>query len=395
MEQHLTNSFDMVQAARARQRAAFTLVELLVVIAIIGVLIALLLPAVQQAREAARRTQCLNSLKQIGLGIQNCASAKRAFPEGRKKPDWTINGTPKTSYPNYNGVVQDSTQQTGFYSVHIRLLPFMEEQIIYDMIDFSRAQATRMLQGGAPYNINYKAYATAAALFICPSDPNTGRVISENNYRCNFGGSTPYGGAESSSAQTTVTEKSRGNGAFTMGRALRIGDFPDGLSKTAFFSERTKGSGRDKRYDPPTRDDVVTMPARTPGLVDTDMIFQSCGAYVPVVDKFNFMSTGRWLESGDTDDVEFSNGWPFAGYANTQYNHVAPPNWVGQDCGSFSSIADTPGEHAIISARSAHGGTVGVCFGDGHVTSIADTIDLLVWRAVGTRNGGESRIEFQ
>jgi prepilin-type processing-associated H-X9-DG protein len=71
---------------------------------------------------------------------------------------------------------------------------------------------------------------------------------------------------------------------------------------------------------------------------------------------------------------------------------VAPPNWTGEDCwtSTSSNIPDTPGEHAIISARSKHSGVVNVCFGDGHVISVGDTIDLAVWRALGTRNGGEN-----
>jgi prepilin-type processing-associated H-X9-DG protein len=76
------------------------------------------------------------------------------------------------------------------------------------------------------------------------------------------------------------------------------------------------------------------------------------------------------------------------------YNHVAPPNWDRNDCGSISSIPDVPGEHAIISARSYHRGLVNVCFGDGHVESISDKISLEIWRALGTRDGGEIETEY-
>ena len=81
-------------------------------------------------------------------------------------------------------------------------------------------------------------------------------------------------------------------------------------------------------------------------------------------------------------------GWPFAGYDSTQYNHVAPPNWGGQDCG-VNHISDTPKEHAIAPPRSEHNGVVVVTFGDGHTELINDDIDLLVWRAMGSRNGEE------
>ena len=96
------------------------------------------------------------------------------------------------------------------------------------------------------------------------------------------------------------------------------------------------------------------------------------------------MLAGRWPAGSD-----WSNGWPFAGYDATQYNHVAPPNWDGYDCGGFSSIPDTPGEHAIIAARSTHTGIVNVAFGDGHIAAVSDSVDLNVWRAAGSRNGEE------
>jgi prepilin-type processing-associated H-X9-DG protein len=75
---------------------------------------------------------------------------------------------------------------------------------------------------------------------------------------------------------------------------------------------------------------------------------------------------------------------------STMYNHVAPPNWIGYDCGNFSATFDTPGEHAIVAARSRHRGIVNVCFGDGHVSAIGENVDLTIWRGIGTRNGGET-----
>jgi len=374
------------------RRAAFTLVELLVVIAIIGILVSLLLPAVQSAREAARRMECSNNLKQIGLALHNYATAHEVFPPGRLLPDFVRNGAPQTSYTNYNSIDQSpgSGDWTGFRSVHIFILPYMEQQNVYDLIDFKAPSAIRMTTNGVPTNTNYQAYATAQGLFLCPSDTNTVRKISENNYRYNFGGSTPYGGAESTTQQTTHNATSpdgfpcKGNGAFTAGEGLSPADFSDGLSNTVFYSERTKGSGVDPGGSPPQPEDVVTMPGRTNGLVPRDTMFNACRGYTPTPSGFNFTSMGRWLPGSD-----WSNGWPFAAYSSTMYNHVAPPNWKGQDCGNWSAIADTPGEHAIISARSQHPGVVLCAFGDGHVQTISDSIALETWRALGTRNGGE------
>ena len=257
---------------------AFTLVELLVVIAIIALLVSLLLPAVQAAREAARRTQCINKMRQLGIATQNYESANSVFPAGRLAPDWTKNGEPVKSYTNYNSVNQESpigSETTGFKSVHIWILPYMENNAIYDLIDFERPQVLRMTRDGQPYNINYRAYANAEDMFICPSDSNTIRVISENNYRYNFGGSTPYAGAFASNNQIEMSAVSkdgfpvRGNGAFTIGaKGLKVGKYLDGLSKTAFFAERDKGSGLRAGELPATRTDIITMPGRTDAPVE-------------------------------------------------------------------------------------------------------------------------------
>lgn len=371
-------------------RRAFTLVELLVVIAIIGILVGLLLPAVQAAREAARRMQCSNNLKQIGLAVFNYESAHKRFPPGRLLPDLSINGVVSANYTNYNNINGTPGQWTGFRSVHTFILPFMEQTAIYNLIDFGAPTSVRMTMNGAPFNRNFAAYANAANLFICPSDPNTGRVVSENNYRYNFGGSTHYAGALSSAANNNNNANLgvftvRGNGAFSIGEGLRMAAVQDGLSNTVFFSERDKGSGRNMASSlPDRRFDMITMPGRTQNLIPPDQIFNACRAYVPVVDSFNFNSPGRWLDGSD-----FSNGWPFGFYSSTMYNHVAPPNWAGFDCGQWSAIPDAPGEHAIVSARSSHTGGVNSARGDGSVSFVTASIDTNIWRALGSRDGGE------
>jgi prepilin-type N-terminal cleavage/methylation domain-containing protein len=361
-------------------RRGFTLVELLVVIAIIGVLVALLLPAVQAAREAARRTQCVNNLKQMALGAANYESSQGVFPPARLIPDWTRNGSNQGG-SSYTGV--QAGDKTGFYSVHIWLLPHMEQTAIFNLINFKIAHTKKMLN---PTNTNFQAFNNAAGIFICPSDPNTGRIISENNYRSNVGGSTPAGGGCGLGVYDPAPGDAwdcRGNGAFTPGKkGLSAKAFTDGLSRTAFFSERTKGTGNDPNAVPPTKGDMISSPQRGTGILPLDAQFTACQNYTAKVDSFNFTGAGRWPDGDD-----WSNGWPFAGYDSTQYNHVAPPNWSGYDCGLNSAISDRPDEHAIIAPRSEHAGSVVV--GDGHASIVNDGVDLLVWRAVGTRNGEE------
>ena len=375
---------------RSDSQRGFTLVELLVVIAIIGILVGLLLPAVQAAREAARRMQCSNNLKQIGLAVLNYESAIRRFPPGRLAPDFTIGGVTQQSYTSYPTTLAAGST-TGFRSVHTFILPYMEQNNIYSLIDFSKPTSVRMTTGGGvtPVNANYQAYANAAGLFICPSCPNTGVLITENNYRYNFGGSTPFGGSRGSDrndleATSPAGFSSKGNGAFTIGNGLNVGAISDGLSNTVFFSERTKGSGK-PLTGLPAIEDVTNMLSRPQGLVDADVMMADCGAMAPQTNGgFNFNSMGRWLPGTD-----FSNGWPFGFYSSTMYNHVAPPNWKSIDCGTRSAIPDAPGEHAIITARSLHTGGVNASNGDGSVRFVSNSVDVLVWRAQGTRDGGE------
>jgi len=366
---------------RSRSRG-FTLVELLVVIAIIGVLVALLLPAVQAAREAARRTQCVNNLKQMGLAAANYESARGRFPPGRLFPDITdASGTPRVA-GNYASI--GITDKTGFYSVHIWLLPYMEANNVYNLIDFNIAQIKIVDPATNP---NAQAYLTANDLFICPSDANIGEIVSENNYRSNFGGSTPGAGAQNSGGiepRSTDIWPVGGNGAFTMGKkGLRAGEYSDGLSQTAFFSERIKGDGG-PQASIPDRSSMIRCPNNSfRAGVSFEPNFLAADNYLPKQETHNFTKAGRL----DTES-SFSNGWPFAGYDSTQYNHVAPPNWRGQDCG-VSFISDAPHEHAIIAARSDHPGSVVVAFGDGHTATVSDGVDIVVWRAIGSRNGEE------
>lgn len=372
-----------------RTARGFTLVELLVVIAIIGVLVALLLPAVQAAREAARRTSCVNNLKQMGLAAANYESARGVFPPGRLNPDWLLpNGTPRAGHTNYNTVPPG--HKAGNFSVHIWLLPFMEQSNVYDLIDFSVGQNKKMLN---PTNPHFDAYATAQGLFLCPSDANPERIISENSYRSNLGGSTPYAGAifdDQTNDYDTQAESSEGfvsggNGAFSMGaKGLKSGEYSDGLSNTAFFSERLVGSGGEGGTTPRDKTTIITAMPRSNDLRTVNQWFDSCISAQNGTSNFDFFDAGRWPEGSD-----WSNGWPFAGYDATQYNHVAPPNWENRDCGTNSSIPDAPDEHAIIAPRSEHPGSVVVAFGDGHTAIINEDIDLLTWRALGSRNGAE------
>ena len=169
---------------KLRRRTGFTLVELLVVIAIIGVLVALLLPAIQAAREAARRTQCTNNMKQLGIGLHNYHDSHKVFPPAAINPGAL--GSPLYVPP---GGVRNHTG-------YMLLLPYMEQQALYDMIDFKLAVGVvdRASLGGGGYQ--HAATNQRVGAFDCPSDPDydnphsiSGNVAynSENAWRVNYG----------------------------------------------------------------------------------------------------------------------------------------------------------------------------------------------------------------
>ena len=143
---------------------------------------------------------------------------------------------------------------------------------------------------------------------------------------------------------------------------------------------------------PVLSEDGITWPNRAQGLIPPDVLFNDCLAYTPAISTFNFNSMGRWLEGSD-----FSNGWPFGFYSATLYNHVAPPNWQGFDCGNWSAIIDAPGEHGIVSARSMHMGGANVQLGDTAVVAVEEGEEVLrqVALVVGAERADDAEVHRQ
>jgi prepilin-type N-terminal cleavage/methylation domain-containing protein len=215
-----------------KKRIAFTLVELLVVIAIIGVLIAMLLPAVQAAREAARRISCSNKMKQLGLAVHNYHDTYNSFPAGAILLRW---GT--TAELGVTG--NNTTRQRLPWSVSI--LPFIEQAVLYSQFDFGKIFAALINDGEItdPTNKNETYQKEIVVAFVCPTDPARQGTDPCTHYFAVMGG-----GPQSAAASTTGTPArvTFDNGIFTFDNMnkspfLPIAAIEDGTSNTYMFGE--------------------------------------------------------------------------------------------------------------------------------------------------------------
>lgn len=261
--------------ATHHDKTGFTLIELLVVIGVIALLVALLLPAVQAAREAARRTQCLNNLKQIGLALHNYHDQHRTLPPASIRPaGFEDNG-------------RDHPRGTWTISI----LPGLEQSALYQTID-TRVDTT------APENL---AVATPVSVFLCPSDtggelfePILGTFYARGNYAANYG---------AASWGQRFWEDRRYRGVMGQNAGLRFADITDGLSNTVCVAEiRIQASRRDNRG-------VWAFPAAgssTVGL-DCDMLCQG----------INGDSSADWIPYCDTNESDLQCSFQNSGESNS------------------------------------------------------------------------------
>ena len=354
----------------SRERRGFTLVELLVVIAIIGTLVGLLLPAVQAARESARRSTCSNNLKQMAMAVHNYESARKIFPSAATNP---FMQTVTNSAANWDAI--------GFITP---ILPYMEEQLLYDRVI---AYATA---GGRPWDTTTKSsivcpYTAQPKTLLCASEinqtqPKASGPKGMTSYRCNRGDiCTTYDNVSSAYALTPVAWR----GPFGSGDVGKcsVTTITDGSSKTIMLGEMAIGTG-DNSF-PGGIGNGTTLSATTKPNVCAAQ--GGPGGYPGSVYTSTNLGGTRWGDS----DPNF-----------TAFFVILPPNSASCSSGDGSGVK-------YLTANSYHRGGVTVAMCDASVRFIADTIDAGdptlspsitntgaakwgVWGALGTTKGGES-----
>lgn len=342
-------------------RRAFTLIELLVVIAIIAVLIGLLLPAVQAAREAARRVQCTNNFKQLGLAVHNYNDAFGCLPFGKG--------------PDYMSVVPNAPVYAR-WSAQSQFLSALEQGPLFNSINFNLPpdvpNLDTMMMGfmpgfTSPNGANATASRVALSTMICPSDgASTGDWPGACNYAANEG-SWLCDACEQTPSMMAPGQLPQG--PFYNRSCVRLAGFVDGTSQTAFFSERRRGRGaQDPKSDLYQMTNASSMP----------QTYQTC--------------TGLDTTMAMPLTSRVGAAWAVGDMSCTTYNHVSGPNT--RSCAGMDSSMMGMGMSMVdmavqLSSSSYHPGGVNLLFGDGSVRFLKDTISLNIWRGLSTRNGGE------
>jgi prepilin-type N-terminal cleavage/methylation domain-containing protein/prepilin-type processing-associated H-X9-DG protein len=367
-------------ASSSRRRAGFTLIELLVVIAIIAVLIALLLPAVQAAREAARRMQCTNNMKQIGLAMHNYHSAVGCFPPGG------------TNASGLNGQVQ---QGWGCWSAQSMMLPYMEQQNIYNSLNFNI-----VCQGVGSGDDACQTTGTmrSIAAFLCPSS-NVSTImqyssatltymVPGNNYFVSVGsGMNQYG--NSPYAELTVGSAAP-NGLFQVfGPPIGIQSVTDGTSNTIAMGEWLIGDNSNM-YTIPT-DTIMygtTLPAgASPG--SSLLLMPAGGAGFNAWLKACAAQGAAQVAAGQYYN-SLGQDWCEGLFEHTVGTILVGPNPPYPNCAAdMFGLGDSDDDYGYFGMSSRHPGGANVLMGDGSVRFLKNSVGQLTLWSLGSRAQGE------
>ena len=308
-------------------RRGFTLIELVVVILIIVILTALIVPAVQRARESARKALCSRNMHQLGIALNSYVSGFGIMPPG-----------------NHNHG----------YSVHASLLPYLEQVPLHNAINFIERPFLAEFNNA---RLNDTVSHVTLSVFLCPSDGEMKASKPWTNYAGNMG----YGRCEG------LPYHACNNGAVSIldTAPIRLQSFTDGLSNTAFMAEWL--------FDPspPSRKNEKRSVFRLP---------------VAQLSAAQFEQSVSYCRSLDIDQAAIDRGrgrnWMHGTIMVTLYTHAIP-------VGGHSCINGSSELLGMATAVSQHSGGANTLFADGHVAFTADTVSTALWRALGTRAGNE------
>jgi prepilin-type processing-associated H-X9-DG protein len=309
-------------------RKAITLIEVLIVVAIIGVLLMLLIPALQAAREASRRTQCVNNLRQFALALNNYESNYKVFPSG------------------WNG-----------FSIHVNSLPYLEENTLYNTINLS------VLPTPSLYVENLTVNKSLVKVLVCPSD-----YMSSGLAPTGVSAFTSYPGCVGDFIRVLEGSKYvyKPKGIFANATSISNSAIRDGLSVTLLASEFAVGGtpSFDKLRSIFMPDDFSSGSAQT--FAEFTTRCQTLDHESPVKDLYK------------------GSNWIIGLYDYTLFDTTFGPNQPS--CRNTLKSVEING---TIPSSSYHINKVNAVFVDGHVKSISDSIDVAIWRSLGTRSGGE------
>lgn len=311
------------------KRRAISLIELLVVLGIIGLLTALLIPAVQHARESSRRLACTNNLHQIGIALQQYQSDHGTFPASM--------------------LVSSSLALAGPWNQHVVLLPYLGQRQAFNALNINLRSSDVA---------NTTVTFMSLAIYLCPSDSAPGRSgFGFTNYVACIGSGRWPGGFDAICDGNSVSD-----GVFA-GWGIRPQEITDGLSRTAAFSEQVHAS-------------ASQLSAQT--VSDPKQGFTFCFFPSPPTQSNLF----ALCDSGGAAAHHLEPaGTPW--FVAVRYTHLDTPN-------KRSCYAGNMGDgFSPITASSRHSGGVNLLLCDGHVRFISQSIDVETWRAIGSRNGNE------
>jgi prepilin-type N-terminal cleavage/methylation domain-containing protein/prepilin-type processing-associated H-X9-DG protein len=355
----------MLSRPQTSSRPAFTLIELLVVLAIIAILLGLLLPAVQKVRNAAARMSSQNNLKQLGLALHNHESANGKLP---------------------GMMPAGASNATSFgYSVHAQLLPYIEQEPLGNQIDMTQPLFVGVFLTPS-FQLNpamAPAAATVVKTFLCPGDGQQpfftvnsgGGMHAGTNYVVNLGSGRAGPGT---SAPNGYDTRFPTDGMFYYGPGVKIGDIMDGTSNTLFMSQCLLG--RNQQLTKPFVDLSMDERRRQTASIAGRGLYTGPGGanpgygVSPPLGSSDYLSATSWRGNR-------GGSWIWGNATVNGFSAALTPNSPEPDATAHGL--------GFLTARSNFVGGVNVCFGDGSVRFVRDSISINTWRALATRAGGE------